>query len=394
MTRLTLMAACSLAALAAAASGAQARTAQLGWLDGVRVRASADFDLVTAARADAQRTAPWGAAALYWQADGVRDSGLRWGIDITGKAITGDGRRGLARPLEGPCPCPLDAGGRPLAGLMTGLSGASGDAASGRAALEEASVWAQGGWLRVRAGVAQGAAAQERPDLPGALRTVRADGALFDPTGLALVDTSLPLAGPAPGVSVQTRRIIGLRATASYTPDAQWRSVRRAWPASDEAVRADIRDVWSLGASFDRRSPASGVRWQAQAGWEAGRAAGPHAGAFRDPWAGSARLVRQSGDLTLAASWLRGNDGLADARYEAVSAAAAYEYGDWLFSLEAGAASAGLAQRNGRSVQAGASRLIGERAVIGLSVSLAGENRPGAPDRRRVRAALETGLRF
>lgn len=389
-----LAAACSAAALAAAAPGA-ARADAPGWLEGLQVKAQADIDVVVAPRADAPRASPWGAVTVRWSADAVRPSGLRWGVDLGGEAIAGDGRRALARPLEGACPaCPQGPGGRPLAGLLTGLSGAAYSPSAGRAALDEASVWVQGGWARLRAGLAPGAAAMERPGLTGALRTVRADGGLFDPTGLSLTDTGLSLAGPAPGVSVQTRRIIGLRASASFTPDADWRSVRRPWPGGPDAVRAPLRDVWSLGASFDRRSPVSGVRWRAHAGWEAGRAGGPAAAAFRDPWAVSARVVRQSGDVTLGAAWLKSNDGLAGADYEAYSASAAYERGDWLFSLEAGAGSAGLARREGRMVQAGASRLVGERAVIGLAVSLAGESAPGLPEQRRARIALETGLRF
>jgi len=385
-------AACSAAVLCALAPPA-AHGADLP--GGLQARAEADVDLVLAPDSAAARSGPYGALSLRWRADAVRASGLRWGIDVAADAVTGDGRRGLARPLSD-CPaCPEAPDGRALAGLVTGLSGPAGGAPSkGEAGLSEAAVWVQSGFVRLRAGVAEGAAGQERPDLPGALRTLRADGGLIDPTGLALVDTGLSLAGPAPGVSIQSRRLIGLRATASYTPESGWRSVGRARAAGPDLAQIDVRDVWALGASFDRRSPQTGVRWRAYAGAETGRAAGPDAALMRDPWVVSARVARSEGDVSLGLAWLKTNDGLPGADYEAVSASASLERGDWLFSAEAGAARAGLARRDGRTVQLSASRLVGDHAVIGLAVSAGQETSPGMQDRRRARLALEAGLRF
>lgn len=387
-----LAAACSAAALTALiAPGLHAADLPAG----LEATAQADVDLVLVPGSGAARPSPYGAVALRWSADAVRPSGLRWGIDLAGEAVSGDGRRGLARPLTDCSACPRAADGRALPGLVTGLSGQTGGApASGAAGLSQAAVWMQTGFVRMRAGIAEGAAGQERPDRPGAVRTLRADGGLIDPTGLALVDTGLSLAGPAPGVSIQTRRLIGLRATASYTPDAGWRSAGRSRAAGPDRVRADVRDVWALAASFDRRSPQSGVRWRAYAGAETGRAAGPDAALMRDPWTVSARLARSEGDVSLGLAWLKTNDGLPGADYEAVSVSASLERGDWLFSAEAGTARAGLAHREGRSVQLSASRLVGDHAVIGLAASLADEAGPGLQDRGRARLALEAGLRF
>lgn len=216
----------------------------------------------------------------------------------------------------------------------------------------------------------------------------------MDPTGLALVDTSLDIAGPAPGLLLQSRRLIGLRASVSYTPAAGWRSVGQARPAGPGVIRAEARDIWALGVSFDRRSPQSGVRWRASAAGETGRAAGPQAALMRDPWTMSARVARSAGDVSVGMAWLKTNDGLSDAAYEAFSALASLERGDWLFSLEAGSARAGLARRDGRTFQLAASRVVGEHGVIGLSLSAADQTGPGMQDRRRVRVALETGLRF
>jgi hypothetical protein len=387
-----LAAACSAAALCALAAPA-AHAADLP--GGLQAKAQADVDVVLAPDSSSAQPGPYGALAFRWSADAVRASGLRWGIDLAGEAVTGDGRRGLARPLPD-CPaCPQAPYGRALSGLVTGLSGDTGGApSSGEAGLSEASIWVQSGFVRLRAGIAEGAAGQERPGLPGALRTLRADGGLIDPTGLALVDTGLSLAGPAPGVSIQSRRLIGLRATASYTPDAGWRSVGRARAAGPDLARADVRDVWALAASFDRRSPQSGVRWRAFAGAETGRVTGPDAALMRDPWTVSARVARAQGDVSLGLSWLKTNDGLPGRDYEALSVSAALERGDWLFSAEAGTARAGLAQRDGRTLQLSASRLIGDHAVVGLAASLGEESGSGLQDRRRARLALEAGLRF
>ncbi|MCH8488874.1 MAG: porin [Oceanicaulis sp.] len=385
-------AACSAAVLCALAPPAAVAADLPG---GLQAKAEADIDLVLAPDPAAAQSGPYGAVALRWSADAVRASGLRWGLDVAGEALTGDGRRGLARALPD-CPAgPRAPDGRARAGLVSGLSGPTGGApASGQAGLSQASLWVQTGFVRLRAGIAEGAAGQERPDLPGALRTLRADGGLIDPTGLALADTGLSLAGPAPGLSIQSRRLIGLRATASYTPGAGWRSVGRARAAGPDLAQIDVRDVWALAASFDRRSPQSGVRWRAYAGAETARAAGPDAALMRDPWVVSARIARSSGDVSLGLAWLKTNDGLPGADYEAVSASAALERGDWLFSAEASAARAGLARRDGRTLQRAASRLVGDHAVIGLAASLGQETGAGMQDRRRARLALEAGLRF
>lgn len=393
MTRSARLAAAWSAAALCALAAPAARAADLP--GGLQAKAEADIDLVLAPDSSAAQPGPYGALSFRWSADAVRASGLRWGMDLTGEAVTGDGWRGLARPLSD-CPtCPRTPDGRALAGLATGLSGPAGGAPSrGEAGLSEASLWVQSGFVRLRAGIAEGATGQERPGLPGALRTLRADAGLIDPTGLALVDTGLSLAGPAPGVSIQSRRLIGLRATASYTPDAGWRSVGRARAAGPDRAQVDVRDVWALGASFDRRSAQSGVRWRAYAGAETGRAAGPDAALMRDPWLVSARLARSAGDVSLGLAWLKTNDGFSGADYEAVSASASLERGDWLFSAEAGAARTGLADRDGRTLQLSASRLIGDNAVVGLAASVGEEAGAGMQDRRRARLALEAGLRF
>ncbi|MBI1265216.1 MAG: hypothetical protein GC187_10840 [Alphaproteobacteria bacterium] len=393
MTRSARLAAACSAALLYAAATAPASAGDLP--GGLEAEAEADIDLVLAPASGAARPGPYGALAFRWTADAVRPSGLRWGVDLAGEALAGDGRRGLARPLADCAACPQAAGGGALAGLVTGLSGPAGGApAAGEAGLSHAAMWIQTGWVRAAAGIIPGAAQAERAGLPGALRTLSADGGLMDPTGLALVDTSLDIAGPAPGLSLQSRRLIGLRASVSYTPAAGWRSVGQARPAGPGVIRAEARGIWALGVSFDRRSPQSGVRWRASLGGEAARAAGPQAALMRDPWTMSARVARSAGDVSVGMAWLKTNDGLPDAAYEAVSAQASLERGDWLFSLEAGSARAGLARRDGRTFQLAASRLVGAHGVIGLSLSAADQTSPGMQGRRRVRVALETGLRF
>jgi hypothetical protein len=113
-------AACSAAALCALAPP-MAHGADLP--GGLQARAEADIDLVLAPDSAAARSGPYGALTVRWRADAVRASGLRWGIDVAADAVTGDGRRGLARVLDD-CPsCPRAPDGRALAGLITGLSG-------------------------------------------------------------------------------------------------------------------------------------------------------------------------------------------------------------------------------------------------------------------------------
>ena len=114
---------------------------------------------------------------------------------------------------------------------------------------------------------------------------------------------------------------------------------------------------------------------------------------FDDPWLVRADLVREAGDLTVNLSGLTGSDGYLGADYDSLGLNIAYEQGDWVYGLELGYGQCDLVQTRTRSVQLGASRLVGARGVLGLAILHVEENRPGA-DQDALQLLVETGLRF
>ena len=350
----------------------------------------ADVDLVIGiGDSHAPKDGPYADARLRGSSETITDRGWRYGVEGQLRLTTGDGRRGLARPgLTGP-----ERNGRPVAGLLTGLSSDPGlDAADSRLFVEIAQVYLQTRWVKLKAGPGETAARQEASQPLHVFRLSRAEGGPMDPGGLNLADTGLSLADGAATVSVQSQRIIGLRLSASYAPEAD-PCARRCHPAGPEVLRADLKSVWSLAASFDRRIPSSGVRWSAGVGYESAEADGAVAAIFDDPWLVRADLVREAGDLTVSLSGLTGSDGYLDADFDSLGLNLAYEHGDWVYGVELGYGQSDLVQTRTRSVLIGASRLVGARGVLGVGVLGVREDGP-ASDRESLQLLVETGLRF
>lgn len=350
----------------------------------------ADLDLLIGlGESDASRDGPYADLQLRGTSETFTDRGWRYGVDAQLTLTTGDGRRGLARPgLPGPV-----TNGRPVAGLLTGVSSDPGlDAVDSRVFVDIAQIYVQTRWVTLRAGPGETAARQEAAQPLHAFRLSRAASAVFDPTGLNLASTDLSLAEGSTQISVQSQRIIGLRVSASHAPEAQ-PCTRQCHPSGPEVLRADLKSVWSLAASFDRRIPSSGVRWSAGLGYETAQADGPAAAIFDDPWLLRADLVREAGPLTVSLSGLTGSDGYLDADYDSLGLNFALEQGDWAYGVELGYGQSDLVQTESLSLLVGASRLVGERGVLGFGVMSVRENGPGA-DQSALQLFVETGLRF
>jgi len=360
------------------------------FLADTEVSFEADLDfLIGAGDSDAPKDAPYADLVLRSSSETLTEHGWRFGYEGQLRLTTGDGRRGLARPgLTGPL-----REGLPVAGLLTGLSSDPGlDAASSRIFIEKAQVYLQTRWVKLRAGPGETASVLEASQPLHAFRLSRAQGGPLDASGLNLADTTLSLADGATGVSVQSQRLVGLRVSASFAPDAD-PCAQTCHPAGPEVLRADLQSVWSLAASFDRRVPSSGVRWSASLGYEQAQAESPTAVSFEDPWLVRADLVREAGGLTFGLSGLTGSDGYLDADYHSLGLNLAYEQGDWVYGVELGYGRSDLVRTESRSVLVGASRLVGARGVMGLGLMQVREDGPG-PDRDSLQVLVETGLRF
>ncbi len=359
-----------------------------GFLSGFEIDQEFDADLLWAAGdVHAPRDAPYADLRYRLEAEAVGAQGLRWGARLTLAAVSPDGGRGVGGPVVCAADCPDQ-------GLVTGLYAAPGfDAGQPRAGFHRAELFVRHPYVEVRAGVTDTAAGLERPARLRAFRLAGADGALADPSGRGLSNTGLSLTQPAPGISVQSRRLAGLRAALSYTPDADACGLDHCRPGPPEG---QIGEVWSAGLSFDRRVRSSGVRWAAYAGAEAGALEGPVAAGLQldAPWTAGLALVREADAVTLSARWLASNDGLSGGRYEAAAITAALEAGDWLYSLEAGLGTSDAFNVSATSLVAGASRFVGRNALVGLGVQMTHHDYAGGPPLNEAALLVETGLRF
>ncbi len=318
-----------------------------------------------------------------FEAETFRDNGQRWGFSTGIAANTGDGRRGFSQIF----PTGPQSQGRAMSGLATGwVGGADLDPGNGRIELSVAELFLKTRWLEWSAGLGQTAAAEARQQSPLAMRLTRADGAISDLIGGGLSHTGLSLSAPAPRIHLETRRIIGIVAAASYAPEAVRCGVEVCRPGETLAILSpDIHTLISLAANFDRRQRSNGVRWRAGLSLERAQVEAA-AVAYEDPWIFSADASRERDGVTLSMSYLITNDGFADNQYEAIGFSSSIERGDWLYSIEIAHGDNEIFEQSGGSYAVGASRWFGSHALLSFGVL--------AHESGGVGALVETGLRF
>lgn len=345
--------------------------------------------------------------SLGLEAEHITQDGWRLGAVASLRAQHDSARRGFARQA-GDCPpaladCP-STHGRGLSGALTGLHAVGGlDADTGRGEVEAAYLFVRAPRFELRLGRGPGAAAIEAEPLPGAFRLMRADAGLVDPEGFALASTANTLSTNSAKIVVQSRRLLGFRASASYTPQAQSCGVDVCRPETGAAgpVFAEVENVLEGALSFDHRFRSSGQRWTASLAASAGEAGGPFAAGFEDPWAASARVIWSRGALSAGLGALVSNDGVEDGDYRALSASLAWERGPWLTALEWAGADSDLVHAQGWTLQLGSSRLFENGAVAGVGLRHGEETVPAvhgvqrASDTRSASTLfVEAGLRF
>ncbi len=343
-----------------------------------------DIDLVLAGGdLQARRDTPVVDARYRFEAERVLQSGQRWGVRAALAANSGDGRRGFSQTLSlGP-----QINGQGLSGLATGFVRAPGlDAGSGRVELSGAELYLKTRWLEWQLGWGQTAASHANDPPLTAFRLSRADRSIVDLAGGGLAHTGLSLSAPAPRLAVESRRILGISASASYTPDPQRCGVDICRPAETlDVISPDLSDVLAIAVSFDRRSPASGVRLQARAAFERAQLESALS-QYDDPWIFSAHIAREHAGTTLSVSHLRSNDGFSVGHYEAWAATVSFEQGDWLYSAEIAHGDSEVFEIQGTSASIGGSRWIGDNTLFSLGLM---SHEVGG-----VAGLIETGLRF
>ncbi|MEE2565357.1 porin [Hyphobacterium marinum] len=317
------------------------------------------------------------------QAEAITDAGVRWGAVVRLRAQADHGRNGFDGQAgsclaTGPGSDCHGFGARSLAtGRYNSVETGSPDRI--QAAAEAAYGYVRFGWGEIRAGRTQGAAALDQPLPPSAFRLVNAGGGPIDPTGLEAGLARNSLSGFSTRVLVRSERVLGLRAALSYTGQSEGCGVDYCvHETTDGTVTPPVgapvpvrlqgntlNSVIEAGVSFDHTFRDAG-RVELGAGLllaEPDRAA-PGSDDVRS-WSVSGRWTFEDWSAGFSHLDVRQTAGQA---YQATAAAISLDRGDWRFAAEGALSSDDFLHEESRLVQIGASRLVGDHALIGAGV--------------------------
>jgi Gram-negative porin len=179
----------------------------------------------------------------------------------------------------------------PLTGLAEGVRA---EATGPRGSLEDAYIFASGGYGEIRLGRDLGIAARHQVAAPSVFAALGTGSAALDPSGNDYVPARHDLTGPAAKVSYTTPRLLGIQAGLAFTPQADVRGLDRD-PARVVGGGGQIRleDAFEASLSLSRRLGKSDVRVDAALGWsraDVAAAALPAAGTA-ETWSAGARAA-------------------------------------------------------------------------------------------------------
>jgi hypothetical protein len=318
--------------LACAAVAAPA-AAQDVWDDPGGIETSATYEVGAVLAPDADES------ALYvlrggFEANFVLENGAELGVR-TSAALGKDhpdragfsGVFGPSQPASGP------------AGAFSGLArGPAGEDIGPRGRIETGYFYIDGGYGELRAGLDEGIAARFFEGAPTLFRQASLVNPALDPTGRVLARTDHDLTGPSLKVSYATPRILGVRAGASFTPEASAASLDRDPVRTlGGAAQPDIENAVEVAVNVSRRLPRSGVRLRAAAAYsEADAALAALPGTYDKVETWSAGGSVEFSALAFGLSYLDSNNGLAvsGGDYSALSAALRLTLGKYDAGLE------------------------------------------------------------
>ncbi len=324
-------------------------------------------------------------------ADGVMASGLlsvsrsdtfENGLTLSWRGALRYDRDAPSRPafagVLGNCPaadplCPRVAG---VAGFLSPVSPATGLAAGGGAvdeegfvAVEAASVTLAGPWGDGVIGLDSGAAARLDARAPQVMQRVSAFSPGLDATGLGVTRARNDVTGSSLKATYLSPRWIGLRVGASYTPNADERSVDYdPGFAGPGRAGADLENVWEGAASFARQFAEQDLRVRAAVTYVSADARSGLTG-FGSYEAWGAGIELERGGFTGGVRWLSSNNAWESGNgdYEAWEAGLVHDSGEWRIGVEGGWAEDRLTGIEGASWLVGASRHINAFVDLGVA---------------------------
>jgi hypothetical protein len=305
-------------AIAVAAIAAPA-AAQDVWDDPGGIETTATYEAAVVAATDAEESVLYTLRGTF-EANFVLENGAEVGFRTSGGLDRDHPARAGFRGVIGP--------GQPLAGPAGAFSGlARGPVAEEtgpRGRIETGYIYIEGGYGELRAGLDDGVAARFFEGAPTLFRHAGLVNPALDPYGLVIARTDHDLTGPSAKISYATPRILGARAGASWTPQADIGGLDRDPVRDLGAPGPEIENALEIALNVSRRLPRSGVRLRAGAAWsQADAAQAAHPGVYDTVETWSAGGSVEFSSLSFGASYLDSNNGfgLGNGDYTALSAA-------------------------------------------------------------------------
>jgi hypothetical protein len=347
--------------IALAATSAPA-SAQDVWDEPSGIETEASYEAAIVAAGDADEPVLFTLRGTFG-ANFVLESGAEIGLRTSGGIDRDAPARAGFSGVTGPAQAAGDA-----PGAFTGLARGPADEDIGpRGRLETAYIYIDGGYGEVRAGLDEGAARRFFEGAPSLFRRMGLANPALDPTGLLMVRTDHDLTGPSLKVSYATPRILGARAGASFTPEANTSGLDRD-PVRDLAgpPGPDIENALEIALNVSRRLPRSGVRLRAAAAWSGADASDlTRPGVYDRLETWSAGGSAEFSSFAFGASYLSSDNGqVGPGDYEALSGALRVTSGHYDIGLEAARASDDALRAESDTVRISVGRSVTEQVRI------------------------------
>ncbi|WP_421788532.1 porin [Hyphobacterium sp.] len=364
-----IFSALSVALAAAPAHSFQTEASEPGPFSTVEFRFAADAALVFAA-------ADYGGSTLAdldlrFEWEGISDNGWRWGAELGLQAQKDSPREGFADRAA-----PAAGARRSLAtGRYTGGVRETRDSAF---AASRANLFLRTGWGELRAGLTPGAAAVETVPMPTGSAYVRLDGGPLAPPYGAAIRTANLASALGPSLVYTTPRIVGLSASASFTPETSYCGIDVCGDPGNAGglPSARLDSVFEAALSFDHTFNTAG---RVRLGANIARAE-PVSPLFPDNYVAyglQARWSREGWHAGVSALWA--DNAVSDGEYAAVMTALRYDFGDWSVGAEWAQAEDDYLGEAQSAAQFTISRLIGNEFSVAFGLHDIDTDLPPSP---------------
>ena len=262
-------------------------------------------------------------------------------------------------------PVGTEGGGFGLQGAFTGLAtGIPAEDDDARIQLEQAYLYANGGYGELRLGRDAGVALRFREGSPSIFETVAIGAQTLDPSGMDIITTRHDLTGPSAKLTYTTPRLIGIRAGISFTPRVDVRGLDRDADRNlPGAAPVTLKNAAEGAVNFSHLLRESGVRVRASAAASTAEVDVPAYAASNydrvSTWSLGGSLEYET--ITLGASYLSSDNGIAAAGdYEAWTLGLTKKVGNYLLGAEYGEGDDDLTSMEGKVWSVGVAREFGE----------------------------------